>query len=210
MSSSTPPTGRPTPGEETWLNEGLSEVAKNLADYGFTFVKFFAADHRNQLTTWPADDASTLPYYGAATLFVEYLAQHYGGHEKLGGLVAQAEDGAEGVTAYLQSLGYEATFLDVFRKWIVANHLDAYVAAGDYSYRGINLSVRPSAIIRDYGEHSGSAAQYSGDYLEVRLPEGDALLSFQGEPSTPILPTTALSVAATAGGATGATPSTRR
>ncbi len=179
------------PSEETWLNEGLSEVAKNLADYGFTFVKFFAADHRTQLTTWPTGRESTLPYYGAATLFVEYLAQHYGGHESLIRLVTQAEDGIEGVTAYLDSLGYEATFLDVFRDWLVANHLDAYVAAGDYSYRGLNLSVRPTTIIRGYGEHSGSAAQYSGDYLELRLPEGDALLAFQGEPSTPILPTTA-------------------
>ena len=65
----------------------------------------------------------------------------------------------------------------------MANHLDAYVAAGDYSYQGLNLSVRPSTIIREFGEHSGSAAQYSGDYLEVRLPEGDALLEFKGEPS---------------------------
>ena len=48
-------------GEETWINEGLSEVAKNLADYGFTFVRFFAADPGAQLTTWPADNASTLP-----------------------------------------------------------------------------------------------------------------------------------------------------
>ena len=178
-------------GEETWINEGLSEVAKNLADYGFTFVRFFAADPGAQLTTWPADNASTLPYYGAATLFVEYLAQHYGGHDNLVSLVTQAEDGIEGVTAYLESLGYEATFLDVFRDWLVANHLDAYVAAGDYSYQGLNLSVRPSTIIREFGEHSGSAAQYSGDYLEVRLPEGNALLEFKGEPTTPILPTTA-------------------
>ena len=76
------------PSEETWINEGLSEVAKNVADYPFTFVKFFAADHRTQLTTWPAGGESTLPHYGAATLFVEYLAQHYGGHENLGRLVA--------------------------------------------------------------------------------------------------------------------------
>ncbi|MDE3267867.1 MAG: immune inhibitor A [Chloroflexota bacterium] len=179
------------PGEETWINEGLSEVAKNVADYPFTFVKFFAADHRTQLTTWPASGESTLPHYGAATLFVEYLAQHYGGHENLGRLVAQAEDGIEGVTAYLQSLGYEATFIDVFRDWLVANYLDSYVAAGDYSYGGLNLSVRPSAIIRDYGEHDGSAAQYSGEYLEIRLPEGDAQISFQGQPTTPILPTSA-------------------
>ena len=179
------------PSEETWLNEGLSEVAKNQADYGFTFVKFFAADHRTQLTTWPAGGESALPYYGAASLFVEYLAQHYGGHDNLIQLVEEAEDGIEGVTAYLHLLGYEATFLDVFRDWLVANHLDAYVAAGDYSYQGLNLSVRPTTIIRGYGEHSGSAAQYSGEYLEVRLPEGDALLAFQGEPNTPILPTTA-------------------
>ena len=70
-------------GEETWVNEGLSEVAKNLADYGFTFVQILRRSTPGaQLTGWPTGGASTLPYYGAATLFLEYLAQHYGGHDK--------------------------------------------------------------------------------------------------------------------------------
>ena len=178
-------------GEETWVNEGLSEVAKNLADYGFTFVQFFTDYPGTQLTGWPARGESTLPHYGAATLFIEYLAQHYGGHESLGELVTQPEDGAAGVTAYLQSLGYEATFRDVFMDWLVANHLDALGTVEGYSYEGLDVSVRPSSIIRRYGEHSGTVAQYAGDYLEIRLAEGDALLTFQGQARTPILPTTA-------------------
>ncbi len=177
--------------EETWLNEGLSEVAKNLADYGFTFVRFFLEAPGTQLTTWPAGGESTLPYYGAATLFVEYLAQRYGGHENLGALVAQAEDGRESVTAYLQSLDYAATFRDVFRDWLVANYLDAFEPEERYAYDDLVVSVRPSTIVSDYGELSRTAPQYAGDYLEIRLASGDALLSFQGGATTPILPASA-------------------
>jgi len=179
-------------GEETWVNEGLSEVAKGLADYGLSFIDYFIESPSTSLTTWPSGRGSTLPYYGAASLFMEYLAQHYGGHASLSKLVAQPEDGIEGVTAYLQSLDYEATFQDVFQDWLVANYLDSQ-EIGSYYYKGLNVSVSPMETIKKHGQHSGTVPQYAGEYIEVRLEEGDTQIYFQGQLETPLLPTSSYS-----------------
>ena len=177
-------------GEETWVNEGLSEVAKNLAGYGLSFINYFIASPATTLTTWPSSRGSTLPHYGAASLFLEYLAQHYGGHDNLSGLVARPEEGIEGITAYLQSLGYQVRFQDVFRDWLVANYLDSD-EVGVYFYDGLNVEVGVAATLRERGQHSGAVPQYAGDYIEVRLDEGDARVSFQGQVETPLLPVSA-------------------
>ncbi|MDA0988103.1 MAG: immune inhibitor A [Chloroflexi bacterium] len=178
------------PGEETWVNEGLSEVANGLAGYGLSFIDYFIESPATPLTTWASGRDSALPHYGAASLFMEYLAQHYGGHDSLSKLVAQPEDGIEGVTAYLHSLGYEATFQEVFQDWLVANYLDSREVGNNF-YEGLNVGVRPSKTMSEYGQHSGAVPQYAGEYVEVRLKEGDALVSFQGQQDTPLLPTSA-------------------
>ena len=77
------------PNDEGWVNEGLSEVAKGLAGYEFRYIGFFLTAPATPLTIWPAS-GSTLPSYGASTLFMEYLAQHYGGHENIGELMRRA------------------------------------------------------------------------------------------------------------------------
>jgi len=180
------------PTEETWINEGLSEVAKGLAEYGLSFVDYFTQSPNTSLTDWPSGSASTLPHYGAASLFMEYLAQHYGGHDGLNKLVSQQEDGLEGITSYLRTQGYEATFQEVFRDWLIANYLDSR-DVGRYTYEGLDVSVSPVKTITEYGQHNGIVAQYAGEYIEVRMGKDDALLSFQGQLEAPLLPTTAYS-----------------
>ena len=176
------------PGEESWVNEGLSEVAKGRAGYDFSFVGFFLSSPATTLTTWPSHGASSLPHYGASGLFFEYLAQRYGGHDKLGGLVDQPEDGVEGVNAYLESLGFQSTFQDVFRDWLAANYLDP-LGVDPYYYDGLDISVRPGRTITESGSISISSPQYAGEYMEVRLPDGDARLTFQGQAETRLIPT---------------------
>ncbi len=177
--------------DEGWVNEGLSEVAKGLAGYDFRYIGFFLTSPGTTLTTWPAS-GSTLPSYGASTLFFEFLAQRYGGHENIGELMRRPEDGMEGVNAYLQSMGYSESFDDVFRDWLVANYLDS-LKVGGYFYEGVDVSVSPDRAITAPGSLAVTTPQYAGQYIEVMLPEGDALLTFQGQTETPLLPVDAYS-----------------
>jgi immune inhibitor A len=177
------------PTEETWVSEGLSEVAKGLAGYDFGFIDYFLSSPATSLTGWPSDGQSSLPHYGAATLFMEYLAQRYGSHDNLKKLVERPEDGVEGVTAYLRAIGYQETFEDVFKKWLVANYLDPTETDG-YYYDGLDVAISPSKTIHGYGVERGTVPQYAGEYVEVQMEEGSARVYFQGQAETPLLPTT--------------------
>ena len=98
------------------------------------------------------------------------------------------EDGVEGVNAYLESLGFRETFHDVFRDWLAANYLDP-LEVDPYYYDALDISIRPGRTVAEPGSIRSSSPQYAGEYIEVRLPEGDARLTFQGQPETPLLPT---------------------
>ncbi len=67
-------------GEDLWINEGLSEYAQQVADFGADtmFVNAFAANPDLQLTTWGTEPGANGPHYGAAYAFVAYLVQRFG------------------------------------------------------------------------------------------------------------------------------------
>ena len=165
------------PGEDAWLNEGMSEVGKELAGYRASFVNAFLARPGTQLNYWPDEPGRTGPHYGAATLFVSYLAQHYGGYGRLKELAQQPADGINGGDAYL--MPYGTTFLDVFKDWVVANYLDA--AEGAFGYPDRSVRVRDVDIVVAYGDREDMLPQFAAHYIDLRLGEGDAVVSFQGD-----------------------------
>ncbi|MBI2910888.1 MAG: hypothetical protein HYY05_02010, partial [Chloroflexi bacterium] len=121
------------PDEEVWVNEGLSELASDLAGFGPSgFLRQFLQDPDLQLTSWASEPNRAGPYYGAAYLYMRYLHDQYGGEAGLADLVAEPADGEAGVDAFLarRSPGrsFESTFLD----WVVANALDS--PQGSYGY----------------------------------------------------------------------------
>ena len=163
--------------EDAWVNEGMAELAKELAGYRAYFVDTFLADPEIQLNYWPDDPSATPPHYGAANLFLSYLAQRYGGYSMMKELVNQPEDGINGVEAYLSKFG--VSFLDVFQDWVIANYLDA--ADGRYSYPDRQVRVRDAELIDDYGTRNDTVPQFAARYFDLRLAKGDALVSFQGD-----------------------------
>ncbi len=165
------------PGEDTWINEGMSETAKDLAGYGADFIGFFLSNPATQLNHWPEEVGRSAPDYGAATLFMLFLAEHYGGNEGLDLLVREPLDGINGVESYLAPYG--KTFLDVFKDWVVANYLDA--SEGPYSYGGRTVRVRDIERMSTFGEKSEVLPQFSARYIDLRLESGDALVEFQGD-----------------------------
>ena len=173
------------PGEDAWVTEGMSELAKDLAGYGASFIDFFLDNPATQLNFWPNEVGSSAPHYGAATLFLMYLAQHYGGHEGLRLLAQESSDGIRGVEAYLSR--YEKSFTDVFKDWVVANYLGA--PDGPYGYGGRSVRVRDKKFISGYGVHTADLPQFASQYIELRLESGDALVEFQGDAVVAQVPT---------------------
>ncbi|MEE8369902.1 MAG: hypothetical protein V3S00_03920, partial [Dehalococcoidia bacterium] len=121
------------PGEEAWVNEGLSQVASELVAIApganTSGLQSFLVAPDTQLNNWPAA-GHTGVHYAASQLFFRYLLDHFGGRENAFQLLSIQEDGIAGLEAYLAP--FDATFLDVFANWLIANYLDE--EDGPYSH----------------------------------------------------------------------------
>ena len=180
------------PTEETWVSEGLSELATTIADHrpgqyvGNLQQDIFLRLPSISLVNWPQHAS---PHYGAAFLFFEYLSTHYGEVEDLLALVQEPKDGIQGINAYLARLGHKQTFSDVFKDWVVANYLDEQT--GPYGYPNVDAGILPSLRLDGVGDRVSSLIpQYSAEYTAVDIFNGDIVIRFEGQKETSILPAT--------------------
>jgi len=184
--------------EESWLNEGFSELAVLLNGYstgGFDYE--FAGDPDLQLTDWPSDHNATPPHYGAGFLFTAYFLDRFG-EKATQALVAHPQNGLASVDAVLSELNVQdpqtkkpVNADDVFVDWTVANLVnDPSVGDGRYVYSRYNgvpefyaedtISDCPSSW------ESGSVYQYGTDYVEIAC-DGKFVLEFEGTQQVGVL-----------------------
>ncbi len=176
--------------EETWLNEGLSEFAQEVAGYDpdLIFARSFFARPDTQLNAWNDSNKSNSAHYGSAYLFVSYLSQRFG-PELVRALVAEPANGAAGVNVVLAESGYDLTFEDVFADWVVANYVDDVdtdVATGRYGYMALDPG-RPDNDLKVQSlpleTITSTVSNYAVDYVSLDL-NGDVLVDFQGRTET--------------------------
>jgi len=186
-------------GEDLWLNEGLSEYAQEVAGYSpdIRFAHSFLNNPDLPLTGWPPNPGASAPHYGAAYLFVAYLAQRFG-DDFLGVLVAEQRNGASGIDAALATVGATETFDELFADWVVANWADAFAEEEDvrFAYRRLSLPKPQAAAthrltadtIEALDLTEADVANYGVDYLLID-GEGDFIFHFEGATETQLAPT---------------------
>ena len=172
--------------EETWVNEGLSELAVTFAGYPEHSILEFRRAGPTSLTQWPANNVGGADSYGAASLFMHYLAEHYSNRESLRPLLEEQADGIHGINAFLEAVGHGVTFTDVFRDWSIANLLDEDGSRFGYSDMPIKFPVYRNASIGD--ELQSSIPQYSNEYVRLEHSSNGARLVFEGDTTVPLLP----------------------
>ena len=178
---------RADPTEDTWINEGLAEIGKELAGYRSLFRSSFLATPSVSLTLWPDSASATVPHYGGASLFLDYLAQQYSGYESLRILLDQPANGIRGVQAYLREVGAGKEFEEVFADWVVANYLDD-PEGGPYSYPSRDVRVSVSDVVETARTIKGETPQYGAVYIDVRLDAPEVIVVFRGESEVALLP----------------------
>ncbi|WP_119069020.1 choice-of-anchor J domain-containing protein [Aggregatilinea lenta] len=165
--------------EDTWLNEGLSELAAMIAGYGASdFTPDFLQSPNLQLNTWPEDDDRGL-HYGAAFAFLAYFYERYG-EEATTTLVSDAKNGLESVDETLAAIGATdpttgepVTLVALFGDWLATNLIqDASVGDGRYAYTFSEMMDLPKASITETLALSdvwfeASAPQWGPDYLAL-------------------------------------------
>jgi len=174
--------------EETWMNEGFSELAMYLNDFdtgGADWI--FAMEPDTQLNSWPEGPGAAGANYGSAYLFTSYFLDRFG-PEATQALVAHPENSFASVDAVLEELDTGLTYQDLFGDWVVANLVDdPSIVDGRYGYSDINppsLDIETTYRKSDYpASGSGTVHQHGTDYVELR---GDSPLAFRFMGSTQI------------------------
>ena len=175
------------PSEDSWVNEGLSELAVTIAGQPEYGRLAFQRSAPVSLTVWPPAVEATGPNYGASSSFMHYLTEHYGGRADLRPLLSQQADGIDGINVFLEAGGHGVRFEDVFRDWAVANLLDE--DSGPYGHGNINIPPPVFRTLRKGEEQASSIMQYATGYFRLApLQDSPARLSFSGDVATPLLP----------------------
>ncbi len=182
--------------EETWLNEGCSDLAMDLNNRrypghydvgGSDYAYMLHPD--TQLDSWPEGTAgNAAAHYGASYLFMAYFLDRFGEQATMD-LVAQPENGMESVDLTLRDLDMPADYdhRALFADWVVANFVDAPdFGDGRYGYRSVDPSRARIDVSYDEGDfppdgHTSSVHQYGVDYVEV---EGDHPFTFRFQGDT--------------------------
>ncbi len=171
--------------EDTWINEGLAELATSIAfDDQFSAQQFLRSGPVS-LTNWPVISVGGVESYGAASLFIHFLTEHFGDRNDLRVLLTGPEDGVRGIDEYLKNRGYDLVFDDVFRTWAAANVLDG---EGILGYDDLEVKARISRTMSGPDELDLVIPQYSIRYTELDF-SGPITIGFDGDVTVPLLPT---------------------
>jgi hypothetical protein len=158
--------------EDTWLNEGFSELASYLNGFDPGGSEYaFARNPDTQINSWPEGPGSAGANYGASYLFTSYFLDRFGA-EASQALVSHDENGFDAVDAVLADLNSGLTHEDLFADWVVANLLDnPSLADGRYGYSEIDppeLVLDEEIASSDLPLHRETTVhQYATDYIEL-------------------------------------------
>jgi immune inhibitor A len=177
--------------EETWVNEGLSELAMDLNGYDTGGTEnVFARKPDTQLNAWGDSPNESIAHYGGSFLFMSYFLDQFG-EEMMREVVAHPANGADGFDAVLVDRGTSYRFDDVFADWLVANYLDdPTLGEGLWGYRDLSVdSIAVDAQHDDYPASGESAvSQYAADYIALKQPPDDLTIEFSGADRVKVVP----------------------
>ncbi len=168
--------------EDTWVNEGMSELAPFINGYGASsFINIFSGVPDTQLTSWADTPNQAVANYGGSFRFMAYFLQRYG-EEMTQAVVANPNNGVAGFNAVLAEHGKIERFDDVFADFVVANYLNnSAITDGHWGYT--DFSPEPVAVAEHYSvfpaESQSTVHQYGTDYIELS-DNGPVTIEFTG------------------------------
>ena len=179
--------------EETWLNEGFSELAVflNGFDPGLR-QNLFLSNPDLQLNDFDYEKNGGA-HYSASYLFALYLWEQFG-EEVIRAIVAEPKNGPAGIEAVTRRQANGRDFASLFADWAAALYLDdPALRDGRYGFQATTLS-RP-ALVADLTATAlpptiDRVHQFASDYIRL-TGDSPVTMVFTGTQQVPLLPTTA-------------------
>jgi hypothetical protein len=184
--------------EDSWVNEGFSELAVLLNGYEVGSEYSYIIDTDLQLNDWPYNNGNTSPHYGAAFLFLTYFLDRFG-EQATQLLVANPANGFEGIDQVLEQIeaidpltGELIQADDVFIDWVIASFLmNENVIDGRFTYHIFPEAPQAEATETIYECPTESLTrdvhQYGVDYIRINC-RGDFVFRFEGSSVAKIVP----------------------
>jgi immune inhibitor A len=169
------------PNEDTWVSEGMSELAMYLTGYDSAADAVAAHAPDIQLNSWPDGGTAQADTYGTAFSFMLYFWERYG-DAGVQALAAEPANGLSGVQNTLNKIDPGRQADDLAADWLIARLLDdPSIDNGRYGYRQSDRArVEPRQTIDQYPfAERAQVHQYAGDYTEFRGGR-DLALDFAG------------------------------
>ncbi|MBI5879185.1 MAG: immune inhibitor A [Chloroflexi bacterium] len=174
--------------EDTWVNEGLSELAMRLNNYSVGGSdRAFVRDPDIQLNAWRDEPNDSVPHYGASYVFNAYFLERFG-EAMVREFVREPANGIVGYNLVLQRNKTGVTFDDVFQDWLIANVLNNSTVDKRYAYKDLPSIVRIQNAATNFPFNKTLAVhQYAGQYIDIKPARtGDYTLKLQGATSVRI------------------------
>jgi hypothetical protein len=170
--------------EDTWVNEGCSELAMVYFGLPDPIVQF-PNNPDNTLTFWDQEFAD----YVKVMLFFTYLEEHFDtpADSLIKDIVSEPANSIAGITNQLIENGYTIPFEAIFVNWTIANFLDdPDVGSGQYNYESLDLPNFTAVYTHSAypAGNSGSVNAWATDY--IRLYPADGNLELDLTTSSPI------------------------
>jgi immune inhibitor A len=176
------------PNEEGWMNEGLSMLAQQIAGMrGDVSAHHFIAAPDQSLWYWNSTSAD----YGQAYLFLNYLYGRYG-EEFIRALVLNQKNGLQSIDETLAAQGASETTDQLYADFAAAIYYNSpNIGSGQYEIRDATIgSVLPTGVVDGVPNlYEGTVNQYGGIDVIGFKGSGQAVLTFTGAASIPLLPT---------------------
>ncbi len=176
--------------EDTWVNEGLSELAMKLNNYSVGGSDLaFLREPDTQLNAWREEPNDAVPHYGASFLFNAYFLDRFG-DQLMQEVVREPANGILGYDAVLERNRTGLRFDDIFQDWVIANILnDPNLDSGHYANKNLKgkPTIQNTASTYPFSKNL-SVHQYGTQYIELKAPSrpGDYTLTFQGSTTVKI------------------------
>lgn len=174
--------------QNSWVDEGSAELAAQAVTGSVSgSLGAFERQPQTQLNAWAGEPAAAIPHYGAAYLFMRYVAEHYGGFQTIGKVVAEPNRGMASFTAFFSTLHPPVTFDQVFANWVAANILDDPKANnGLYGYSSLPLHFSTEAGPTVERPITAVATQFGTQYYRIQAT-GPSRLDFKGSPTVRLI-----------------------
>ena len=181
--------------EDVWLNEARADYASTILGYDAPYaggnfeqrVKSYYADSSKSLTEWLNKPAN----YGAAHLFMQYVADQYG-TKILTDSMATDKVGIAAINYALTKNKYNVDFKQVFRNWLIALTANDCSLGSQYCYKYAPLANFRIAPRINYLPNSDQASlsvmyntsYFTGNWQKIMGGAGDLTLEITSPPAS--------------------------